>query len=62
LRWRTILPESKHTGDIKKMSTKPVKAYDYSLWADTAAGAIRAAFGLVWAIDTYFKWQPDFLK
>jgi hypothetical protein len=44
------------------MSTKPVKAYDYSLWADTAAGAIRAAFGLVWAIDTYFKWQPDFLK
>jgi nitrite reductase (NO-forming) len=42
------------------MSTKPIKSNDYSLWADTAAGAIRAAFGLVWAIDAYFKWQPAF--
>ena len=42
------------------MNTKPVKSNDYSLWADTAAGAIRAAFGLVWAIDAYFKWQPAF--
>jgi nitrite reductase (NO-forming) len=44
------------------MSTKPSKSNDYSLWADTTAGAIRTAFGLVWAIDAYFKWQPDFFN
>ncbi len=25
-----------------------------------AAGAARILFGLVWAIDAFFKWQPDF--
>ncbi len=42
------------------MNAKPVKSSDVSFWADTSAGAIRAAFGLVWAIDAFFKWQPDF--
>jgi nitrite reductase (NO-forming) len=31
-----------------------------SLWPRVFAGAIRAAFGLAWGLDTYFKWQPDF--
>jgi nitrite reductase (NO-forming) len=31
-----------------------------SLWPLVFAGAIRAAFGLVWGLDAYFKWQPDF--
>ena len=42
------------------MNAQPIKFNDYSLWADTAAGAICAAFGLVWAIDAYLKWQPAF--
>jgi nitrite reductase (NO-forming) len=42
------------------MNSKPSKTNDYSLWADVAAGAIRTAFGLVWAMDAYLKWQPDF--
>ncbi len=44
------------------MDTKSTKSGDYSLWADTASGAIRAAFGLVWAIDAFFKWQPAFYQ
>lgn len=44
------------------MDPKLVKSNDYSLWADAFAGAIRAAFGLVWAIDAFFKWQPDFFN
>ena len=44
------------------MSTPASKTSEYSLWATTAAGGLRAAFGLVWAIDAYFKWQPDFFN
>jgi len=44
------------------MSTPASKTRDYSLWVTAAAGGLRAAFGLVWAIDAYFKWQPDFFN
>jgi nitrite reductase (NO-forming) len=44
------------------MSARPSNSNDYSLWADTAAGAIRTAFGLVWAIDAYLKWRPVFFE
>ncbi len=44
------------------MDTKTSESKPTSLWTYTFAGAIRAAFGLVWAIDAYFKWQPDFLN
>jgi nitrite reductase (NO-forming) len=42
------------------MNAKPIKSNDYSLWSDTAAGAIRTAFGLIWAMDAYLKWRPVF--
>ncbi len=32
----------------------------YSIWVYIAAAAIRTAFGLVWAVDAYLKWQPEF--
>ena len=35
---------------------------DRSPWVDAAAGAVRTAFGLVWAIDAYLKFRPDFLS
>ena len=44
------------------MNAKPSNSNDYSLWADTATGAIRTAFGLVWAIDAYLKWRPVFFE
>jgi len=29
-------------------------------WRRAAIALVRIAFGLVWAIDAYFKWQPAF--
>ena len=31
-------------------------------WRLTGIGLLRIAFGLVWAIDAWFKWQPDFIN
>jgi thiosulfate dehydrogenase [quinone] large subunit len=30
-------------------------------WQQTAFGALRIAFGIVWAIDASFKWHPAFV-
>jgi hypothetical protein len=29
-------------------------------WRQTGVGVLRIIFGLVWGIDAWFKWQPDF--
>ena len=44
------------------MNPKLENSNDYSLWADTAAAAIRIAFGLIWAMDAYLKWRPVFFN
>jgi nitrite reductase (NO-forming) len=44
------------------MSSETPKIKDYTSLADIIAGAVRAAFGLVWAFDAYLKWQPVFLN
>jgi len=44
------------------MNINSQTAKNHLLWADTAAGALRAAFGLIWAIDAYLKWQPAFFN
>jgi uncharacterized membrane protein YphA (DoxX/SURF4 family) len=31
-------------------------------WRLTGIGLLRIAFGFVWAIDAWFKWQPDFIN
>ena len=43
---------------MKKNSAYPKVG---SVGLDAAAGAVRTAFGLVWAIDAYLKFQPVFL-
>jgi nitrite reductase (NO-forming) len=48
--------------DDNMIDTNLSKTYDYSLWADTGAGAIRTIFGLIWACDAYLKWQPGFFN
>jgi uncharacterized membrane protein YphA (DoxX/SURF4 family) len=30
-------------------------------WRARGLGILRIAFGVVWAIDAWFKWQPDFI-
>jgi len=31
-------------------------------WRLTGIGLLRITFGMVWAIDAWFKWQPDFIN
>lgn len=31
-------------------------------WREKGIGILRIVFGIVWAIDAWFKWQPDFQK
>jgi uncharacterized membrane protein YphA (DoxX/SURF4 family) len=31
-------------------------------WRGNALGLLRIAFGLVWAVDAWFKWQPAFVN
>lgn len=31
-------------------------------WRLTGIGVLRIGFGLVWGIDAWFKWQPDFIN
>ncbi|HYU75871.1 MAG TPA: hypothetical protein VEL31_24625 [Ktedonobacteraceae bacterium] len=31
-------------------------------WRLKGIGILRIVFGLVWAIDAWFKWQPDFIN
>src|SRR5258708_22472923 len=44
-----------------QMSTE-TKAMAAESWRTQGAAILRIAFGLVWAIDAYFKWQPDFIQ
>jgi uncharacterized membrane protein YphA (DoxX/SURF4 family) len=30
-------------------------------WRQKGIGVLRIIFGLVWAVDAWFKWQPDFI-
>ena len=34
----------------------------FAPWRLTGLGVVRVAFGVVWAIDAWFKWQPDFVN
>lgn len=31
-------------------------------WRQKGIGILRIVFGIVWAIDAWFKWQPDFIN
>src|SRR6266568_1985617 len=39
----------------------PVKSTTLALWRLKGMGILRIAFGLIWAVDAWFKWQPDFI-
>ena len=34
----------------------------FANWRAQGIGVLRIVFGLVWAIDAWFKWQPDFVN
>ena len=33
-----------------------------SSWRMKGIGILRIVFGLIWAVDAWFKWQPDFIN
>ena len=33
----------------------------FARWRSVGIGLLRIAFGVVWAIDAWFKWQPAFV-
>lgn len=43
-------------------TTSPVGRSTLARWRLQGIGALRIVFGLVWAVDAYFKWQPDFVS
>src|SRR5215472_14447435 len=44
------------------MNTQPANAIALSSWRLKGMGILRIVFGLVWGIDAWFKWQPDFIN
>ena len=41
--------------------TATPRRYVLASWRASGIGLLRITFGLVWAIDAWFKWQPDFI-
>ena len=47
------------------MATKVMTGGEYSplaSWRLKGFGVLRIVFGVVWGIDAWFKWQPDFVN
>lgn len=38
------------------------QAVPLALWRLSGIGFLRIVFGIVWGIDAWFKWQPDFIN
>lgn len=38
------------------------KSTQMSSWRFKGIGVLRIIFGIVWAVDAWFKWQPDFIN
>lgn len=48
------------TRNIKSAMLAPPVPISLAPWRSRAFGVMRIVFGLVWAIDAWFKWQPAF--
>jgi thiosulfate dehydrogenase (quinone) large subunit len=40
----------------------PSNTTSLSSWRIKGIGILRIVFGLIWAVDAWFKWQPDFIN
>ncbi len=53
------------TDSIKEeieMETNKVGPGGMAQWRLNGIGLIRIVFGIVWGVDAWFKWQPDFIN
>lgn len=44
------------------MATNATAAGQLARWRLNGIGILRILFGIVWGIDAWFKWQPDFVN
>src|SRR5260370_29291808 len=44
------------------MKTQTSNSTTLASWRFKGMGILRIVFGLVWAIDAWFKWLPDFIN
>src|SRR5215467_15417990 len=44
------------------MATNVAETGQLARWRLNGIGLLRILFGIVWAIDAWFKWQPDFVN
>jgi thiosulfate dehydrogenase (quinone) large subunit len=42
-------------------NTQVTNSATLASWRVKGLGILRIVFGLVWAVDAWFKWQPDFI-
>ena len=42
-------------------TTKVSEPSGFAQWRLNGIGLLRILFGIVWGIDAWFKWQPDFI-
>ena len=47
--------------EIEMETTKPAPGA-FAQWRLNGIGLLRILFGIVWGIDAWFKWQPDFIN
>jgi thiosulfate dehydrogenase (quinone) large subunit len=54
----TQTADYRHTLDeVRRIPATPAQTSD---WRSLGFGLLRIVFGLIWAVDAYFKWLPDF--
>jgi thiosulfate dehydrogenase [quinone] large subunit len=46
---------------VNEQLDQPKQRAAFSSWRLTGIGLLRIVFGLIWAVDAWFKWQPDFI-
>lgn len=45
-----------------RSATSPVELTTWQPWRLKAIGGLRILFGIAWAVDAWFKWQPEFIR
>ncbi len=51
-----------HIGKAISARTAGVVSASFAPWRLKGIGILRIVFGVVWGIDAWFKWQPDFIN
>lgn len=53
-------PTAEYRHELQDVPRMPVARPQQRDWRSVGFGLLRILFGLIWAVDAYFKWLPDF--